>query len=149
MVYNNNKKGVDLMSFNERLKKIREVKGFTQQEVADKVGKKKNSISNWEMGIARPDVDTLAKLCKLYGVSPDSLFEEFDDIEDKQNEFKEDEQKLIESFRKLNPLLQEYVLFSVANAAEHFRMEEAFKEAEIIKDEYKKQAPSTQSELAV
>lgn len=67
------------MSFKERLKQARESKGLTQQEVADGISKKKNSISDWEVGKARPDVDVLARLCKLYKINVDSLFEEFDD----------------------------------------------------------------------
>ena len=104
------------MSFNERLKQVRENKNLTQQEVADEIGKKKNSISDWETGKARPDVDILVKLCKLYKISADSLFEEFDDVENKGEILSADELHLIKNYRNLKPDAKEFVLLSTAAA---------------------------------
>ena len=39
---------------------------LTQQELADKVGLKKNTISSWEQGLSSPDIDTIAILLKLF-----------------------------------------------------------------------------------
>jgi len=69
------------MSFEKRLKDYRILKGLKQQEVAEALNKKNNTISDWENGKAKPDVELLPKLCKLYGINPDLLFEEFDDQE--------------------------------------------------------------------
>lgn len=84
------------MSFGERLKHYRKLKGLNQEYVASALGKKKNTISNWEHGIAKPDVETLSGLCRLLEVNPNYLFEEFDNEGEVLNDT---EQKLISSFR--------------------------------------------------
>lgn len=63
------------MSFiGERIKKYRNIKGMTQQDIADALGESSGRvIYNWEKGIGRPDCDKLARLCDLLGVSADEL----------------------------------------------------------------------------
>lgn len=62
-----------MASFGERLKSLRESKGFTQDELAEKVGVTKQAISQYERGVRRPDFDTLSALCDLFNVSSDFL----------------------------------------------------------------------------
>lgn len=52
-----------------KLKKTREEKGFTQADVAAYLGVSRQAISQWERGVAYPDIDNLMLLCKLYQVS--------------------------------------------------------------------------------
>lgn len=47
--------------------------GFTQEEVAKRLGKSKNTIVNWEKGNSAPDINTGKALATLYGVSVDDL----------------------------------------------------------------------------
>ena len=63
------------MSFiGEQIKKYRNIKGMTQQDIADALGESSGRvIYNWEKGIGRPDCDKLARLCDLLGVSADEL----------------------------------------------------------------------------
>ena len=63
------------MSFiGEQIKKYRNMRGMTQQDIADSLGESSGRvIYNWEKGIGRPDCDKLAKLCDLLGVSADEL----------------------------------------------------------------------------
>lgn len=67
------------MSFNEALKKARKAKGLTQDDVAQALGTKNTTVSNWENGVSRPDVDTLVSLCRLYGISPNDILEYYND----------------------------------------------------------------------
>lgn len=67
------------MSFNEALKKARKAKGLTQDDVAQALGAKNTTISNWENGVSRPDVDTLVLLCRLYEISPNDILEYYND----------------------------------------------------------------------
>lgn len=46
---------------------------MTQQEVADKVHKSKNTIVNWEKGKAKPDFSALTMLSTLYNVPIDYI----------------------------------------------------------------------------
>ncbi|GGJ67761.1 helix-turn-helix domain-containing protein [Virgibacillus salexigens] len=61
------------MNYGERLKKIREVKGFKQIDVAKKLGIKNNTLSGYEASNRQPDFDTLKKLADLYEVSIDFI----------------------------------------------------------------------------
>ena len=47
--------------------------GFTQEEVAKRLGKSKNTIVNWEKGNSAPDINVGKALANLYGVSVDDL----------------------------------------------------------------------------
>ena len=55
------------------LKAARVNVGLTQEEVAKKVGKKRNTIQNYENGKSSPDIETGKKLAALYGMSVDDL----------------------------------------------------------------------------
>lgn len=61
------------MEFHERLKAVREDRDIKQNEAAEKVGIKNNTLSSYESGSRKPDYDTLIKLADLYGVSVEYL----------------------------------------------------------------------------
>jgi len=61
------------MEFNEKITQLRKARGMTQEELADKVGVSRQSISKWELGDCEPDMSTLRKLQKIFGVSMDYL----------------------------------------------------------------------------
>ncbi len=50
--------------FTENLKKFRLAKGFTQEQVADKLNVNSQTVSRWECGTTLPDVMTLSELAK-------------------------------------------------------------------------------------
>lgn len=47
--------------------------GLTQENVAKKLGKSKNTIVSYEKGRSVPDIETGKALASLYGVSIDDL----------------------------------------------------------------------------
>ncbi len=61
------------MNLGERIKESRKRKGLTQRQLADLIGVKHNSISNWENNQNKPDPDTLELLCGALDVSPSYL----------------------------------------------------------------------------
>lgn len=56
------------------LKKLRNRKGMTQKDVAEKIGRTQQIIGHWETGYSQPDADTLFILCDLYDASIDESF---------------------------------------------------------------------------
>lgn len=50
------------------LKDGRMSKGLKQSDVAELVGVKPNTLSNYENGVSEPDIDTFANLCEIYGL---------------------------------------------------------------------------------
>ena len=59
--------------FSERLKWLREKKGFTQKEMAERLGMSGSSYSKYEYGLREPNLETLAKLPGILGESADFL----------------------------------------------------------------------------
>lgn len=57
----------------ERIKKVRRVVGKTQQELADDLNLKRNTIATYEMGKSEPSDRTIADICRLYNVNEDWL----------------------------------------------------------------------------
>ena len=53
--------------------RLRRQKGMTQAELAEKMAVTRQTISNWERGISRPDVETLGRLAVLLEVPVDQL----------------------------------------------------------------------------
>lgn len=60
--------------FGENLKKARKRSGYTQRQLADLIGAKHNSVSNWETGQNQPDTDSIRKICEILSVTPNDLF---------------------------------------------------------------------------
>lgn len=59
--------------FSNRLKAEREEKGWSKAYVADKIGEKYSTYTNWEYTDREPDYETLVKLAKLFDVTTDYL----------------------------------------------------------------------------
>jgi len=61
------------MTFGERLKAERTKKGWTQDELAEKLFVSRQSVSKWENGANYPNIEILIKLSDLFGVTVDEL----------------------------------------------------------------------------
>lgn len=62
------------MAFGERLRNARKNKGLTQKQLADLIGAKHNSISDWENNKNRPDPDTIEYICGALEIPVSHLF---------------------------------------------------------------------------
>ena len=60
--------------FSENMKKFRQAKKYTQEEVAEKLGVTAQSVSRWECGTTLPDVLLLPEIARLYGVIVDDFY---------------------------------------------------------------------------
>ena len=65
----------------DRLIKLRKKYGYSQEELADKLGLSRQAVSKWERAEASPDTDNLICLAKIYGVSLDDLLATDEDVE--------------------------------------------------------------------
>lgn len=61
------------MTFGEKLKEARKNKALTQRKLAEMIGAKHNSISDWEKDKCRPDMDTVELLCGILEITPSYL----------------------------------------------------------------------------
>ncbi len=61
------------MSIGERLTQLRKRNGLSQEELAEKLGLTRQTISKWELNQSSPDVEYVIALCDCFDVSSDYL----------------------------------------------------------------------------
>ena len=59
----------------EKIWRLREEKGLSQESLAEKLEVSRQTVSNWENDKATPDAYKLKQLCEVLGVSADGLLE--------------------------------------------------------------------------
>ena len=62
----------------KNLKKFREEKGLTQQQVADELGINRSTYSYYELGRIQPDIKSIIKLSKIFDVHYIEILDEED-----------------------------------------------------------------------
>ena len=122
------------MDFKERLRKIREDKGYTQDDLSRLSGIKKSNISKYENGIHEPTVSILCRLADALDVSIDYLTaRDAKVISEKEENYNvimsEEEIKLIITLRKIKfKDLRSYILLdpqrSLTNIMEKQKVKE-------------------------
>lgn len=60
----------------EKIIKLRKQQGWSQEELAMKLGISRQSVSKWESTASIPDLDKIIKLSELFGVSTDYLLKD-------------------------------------------------------------------------
>ena len=68
------------MNMGNDFKFLRQISGMTQQEVADQIGVKINTYSQYENDVRKPSYEVLQKMTAVFGVSSDYFFK-FEEIE--------------------------------------------------------------------
>ena len=66
------------------IKKYRKEAGFTQEEMANRLGVTTPAVNKWENGNSKPDIELLAPIARLLNISLDTLFsfrEKLSDVE--------------------------------------------------------------------
>ena len=58
---------------NQRIRELRCACGWSQVELAKRLGLSKQTISNWENDNIQPSIEMLMRLSKVFGVSTDYL----------------------------------------------------------------------------
>lgn len=64
------------MTFNEKLVKLRKLKGITQDELASAVGVSRQAVYKWECGQSYPEAAKLIELKAVFGISIDDLLDD-------------------------------------------------------------------------
>lgn len=57
----------------ERIKILRTARGWTQAELARRLGITRNGVNSWEQGLSMPSPAFLVELAKVFSVSTDYL----------------------------------------------------------------------------
>ncbi len=57
----------------DRIKSLREEKGFTQSSLAKKLGVTRSCVNAWEMGLSVPSTQGIVELSAIFDISTDYL----------------------------------------------------------------------------
>lgn len=94
-----------------QIKKYRSDRGFSQEELAEKVYVSRQTVSNWETGKNYPDIHSLLLLSSLFNVSLDQLIK--GDVETMRTEIKETEIRKFNFYGTIYGILLIMVIVSV------------------------------------
>ena len=86
----------------ERIRYFRELAGIEQKELGKKIGISPNTISNWETGRSRPDINLIPAICRALQVSLSELFG-IEDPEEGKSRLAPREQGLLDRYNRLRP----------------------------------------------
>ena len=101
------------MKFGDNLRNLRKSKKLSQEDLSEKVGVSRQSVSKWESGIAYPEMTNILILCKIFGCKINDLlseriedFNSFDE-EVKMNvvKFEKEKQKKMKTLTKILSLI--------------------------------------------
>lgn len=67
------------MKLSEKIVTLRKQKGWSQEELADKLNVSRQAVGKWETETALPEVDKILQMATLFDVSTDSLLK--DDVQ--------------------------------------------------------------------
>ncbi len=102
------------MTLGKSLFQARKKVGLSQENVAEKVGVSRQTISKWETDETIPDIYMAKKLSKVYKISLDELIEfdvnqkEIEEVIKNTNEEKEAKINWTNAWGKKYPILREY-----------------------------------------
>lgn len=102
------------MSLGNSLYESRKKKGLSQEEVAEKLGVSRQTISKWETEETVPDIYQAKKLAKIYGLSLDELIDvdldqkEIEEVIKNTDEKKEAKINWTSAWSKKYPVLATY-----------------------------------------
>lgn len=61
------------MTIGEKILNMRKARGWSQEELAERIGVSRQAVSRWEADSAKPDADRIIAICDLFGMSADYL----------------------------------------------------------------------------
>lgn len=126
---------------NERIKRLRKELKLTQQQFADKIKVKRNTVATYEMGRSVPSDSAIALICKTFHVNEDwlrngngEMFEELPEEDEKaafvsslldadNDPFYNIIQEIMRTFDELSPKSQEVIRELSAKLVENLQKE--------------------------
>jgi transcriptional regulator with XRE-family HTH domain len=65
-----------MSKFSSNLRKLRNLEGLTQKDLATKLNVSNSTISNWEKGVTEPDIGMLKVIAEFFAITVDSLLDD-------------------------------------------------------------------------
>lgn len=102
--------------FAENLKEVMYENSITQTYLANKLGVRQQTVSNWLKGYNEPDFTTLLRICELLNSTPNKLFDYEETSEDYNNKINvsDDERYILNEYKKLTSLDKQRIVSYMA-----------------------------------
>ena len=98
------------MKFGDKLIALRKKKGLSQEELAEKLGVSRQSVSKWESNNTYPETDKIVQICNIFECTMDDLINDnITDIESIERKSKNNINVMVDSF--LDFILKQLICF--------------------------------------
>lgn len=108
------------MKFGDKLVLLRKKNGLSQEELAEKLGVSRQSVSKWESNNTYPETDKIVQICNIFDCSMDDL------INDKVTNIEETSRKSKNNFNEVWDSLLEFITKTV-NMFSHMKFTNGLK----------------------
>ena len=68
------------MRMMDKIMMLRKSKGWSQEELAEKLEVTRQSVSKWESGQSVPDLERIVRMSALFGVTTDALLKDEEEV---------------------------------------------------------------------
>lgn len=86
------------MELSEKILNLRKANDLTQEQLAEKIGISRQSVSKWESGQATPELDKIVALCDIFHITTDQLLKPSElDLLSVKTQMLENQQKSLEN----------------------------------------------------
>lgn len=106
------------MNFNEKLIELRKSKGLSQDELGQRLGVSRQTISKWELAQTYPDFQRLVLLSDYFGMSLDALVKDIDVQEVREKNLNDKQISAIyddvqQAKRTVNTVINGFAIFGI------------------------------------
>ena len=99
------------MKFGDKLIALRKKKGLSQEELAEKLGVSRQSVSKWESNNTYPETDKIVQICNIFECTMDDLINDnITDVESIERKNKNNINVMVDSF--LDFITKTFILLS-------------------------------------
>jgi transcriptional regulator with XRE-family HTH domain len=108
------------MNLSNKIFELRKANGMSQEQLAEKIGVSRQSISRWESGESVPEIERLVEMSKVFEVSTDYLLKqsEVDDLTIRTQRLEKEQENLKtevkEQYVRHHRILSSALIYAVA-----------------------------------
>lgn len=104
------------MGLGKRISVLRKENGFTQEQLAERIGVTRQAVSKWELEQSTPDIDCLNHISEIFNVSTDFLIKDQVDTSVVKSEDKSEIETKVHKKTKFSSLCIIGMLVSIIGA---------------------------------
>lgn len=96
------------MNISDKILNLRKEQGLSQEQLAEKLGVSRQSVSKWESGGALPDIDKVVAMSALFNVSTDYLLINSEDKDTIEDDNTDTDNSVLDSSQEINEHRNEF-----------------------------------------